>query len=410
MFDAFDFFSSAKRLTNEPWNGDVWEFSDPTGVYYETLEFAPAGYIANNDEPVDLPGQAWQTWVHKWLDRGNRITIENVIGGLVDTMEEWGANWCQRCEVLAVHSSATPDWVRQADPSQAIVPPGGGLLGNQGHYLRWAACADDSDMHGLLGDPPEPYLNVNAYCNPCPPLHYADYGGDCAPCPAGQVPRGAVCEPCPPGSVPTAENECSGCGPGEISYGGDCIPCPPGQGADHASNTCVDCPPDAVVDWATIPEACDEYVELVVVPDSTGAGGADACPGQFWVEVQNLGEAVARGSLGILASTEPFDNAITQQECVGAEAAVSWYTHNGAQWVLLANDYSPAGTWGEMCGEMGCAFTCSDFAAAAQLETTAITSAPGVIRVHANTQILGQPVNGNLSLTSDVWYPWCDLQ
>ena len=307
-FDAFDRSDSQSWGTNNPWNGDVWHEASPG-----QLVFATQPFIASDDEPVSLPGDAWQIWARKWVARGRTPNFVNVLGGLSDTMEDEGFDWCERCEVFALHHADTPAAARAPDPSITTT-----TLENR--VDRWEVCAADDALLDILGDPPEAHGAMTAECHACVPLRRLDTDpnsatvGRCVPCPAGEVPRGNTCEPCPEGTEPSLQNECTSCTDHQIWVGGECVDCWPGEIADRATNRCVRCPFDAVVDWA----AEDECSPMRTVPFAPDAAPGDLCPEEFWVEVKNLGGQALRAKVtgeatelgcGVLPATvEVYDN------------------------------------------------------------------------------------------------------
>jgi hypothetical protein len=211
-------------------------------------------------------------------------TLTDYFGGLSDAMAVRQFNWCDRCEVFAVHEHRPTNTmgVLTGDPSFYV--PRGGRTGFADHFDRWKICHASSKIETWLGSSaPEPFLNITSGCEACPLLHYSA-GGICEPCPAGSVPRGDHCEPCDGGTVPDPNtNLCAGCGRYEITQGNSCVACPVGQVADRATNTCVLCPPDLTIDLATF-ASCSSQT-FITPPVSSGT---DACPDQTWVDVINL--------------------------------------------------------------------------------------------------------------------------
>ncbi len=197
IYDAFDRADTTQRFTDEPGNGDVWM----TDLNTNLVEVSPAGYIANSDENVSLPGGAWRTWVARWLDRGAVANKANVIGGLVDTMADQGYNWCDRCELLALHDAATPASALggSEDPSGQPAPT------MAERSARWLACTQSADIKGWLGVPPAANLSMDASCSPCPLHNIANASGACQPCPSGAYAYDNQCVPCDHGVSATAE-------------------------------------------------------------------------------------------------------------------------------------------------------------------------------------------------------------
>ncbi|MCG8556654.1 MAG: hypothetical protein MJD61_15415, partial [Proteobacteria bacterium] len=143
IHDAFDRSDSSARSTNAPWNGDVWGVVlDPANPAVPLgLEFSAAPYIHVDDEPVGLPGRAWQDWIHHVLERGaggtTFLSREDFFGGLSDAMAQHGADWCQRCEVFSLHTHLT------AGQPNIIATPAD-------RVRRWEACLLGVDWDGPL--------------------------------------------------------------------------------------------------------------------------------------------------------------------------------------------------------------------------------------------------------------------
>src|SRR5438477_3671402 len=62
----------------------------------------------NHDENVNLAASAWRTWAKHWLEIGLTPDHHDVIGGLVQTMADNGATWCDRCQLVAQHHKDAP--------------------------------------------------------------------------------------------------------------------------------------------------------------------------------------------------------------------------------------------------------------------------------------------------------------
>jgi hypothetical protein len=140
--DAFDSSDTSLRNTNQYTSGDYWGpggTSCPNGSQCAT--FSSTGYFANDDEPVSLPGSAWSVWVDRFLDRSRGgdgafsleyvPTSDNLIGGLADTMKQFGASWCDACEVVAAHSPAVSSTGQMSFP--------GGTRTFNVRFERWKA-------------------------------------------------------------------------------------------------------------------------------------------------------------------------------------------------------------------------------------------------------------------------------
>jgi hypothetical protein len=292
IHDAFDRSDDSRRLTDQPWNGDVWQY----GVSGQ-LVLSASSYLAVDDEPASLSGVGWQFWVEKWLARGGSPNREDYFGGLSDAMAQQGNSWCDRCEVFAVHEFMMTDAAGNPVGAPSLYVPV--TFGD--HFSRWQLCAGEDGLSAILGDPPSAHLNLDASCTACGPLEFSD-AGTCTSCPASEVPRGDHCEPCPDGTVPDLTNECVECGPLEISTEGVCEQCPFGTAPDRSTNTCVECAADAVVDVSGAPSSC-EATALVTTTTTPEAG--DSCPWSYYVDVVNLDSVIAAGCSGVSIDVRP---------------------------------------------------------------------------------------------------------
>jgi hypothetical protein len=368
IHDFFDRSDSNNRLQNAPWNGDVWVRNATTG----TLEFSPVGYIANDDEPISLPGSAWRQWITRWLERGRVPNLGNVIGGLLDTARDNGASWCDICETVAPHFPLAKG-VLQADWDLSRMKDASGTRSVDVRFNRWRGCASDSAIRALTGTPPESELNLDASCTPCPPLHHLDVAtGNCSQCPTNQVPRGDHCDACPTGTVAMDNNSCSDCGANRISVGNQCVECPEGTVANKASNLCELCSADAFWAWQGEPLQCNPIV-LTIDPD---AFPQDNCPTQFWVRMIGLDDAVSRGANQIYFSGSPFlSDPLSQSQCQNRSIALElWEQDHSGKWTLSASD-SVSSTWVEDTdcqGGFGCFSRCEHRATIA-LDPSTIT-------------------------------------
>jgi hypothetical protein len=321
IHDAFDSSDSSRRLTS-PSNGDMWAWNSNM----TKLSFSPSGYLAVADEPAALSGVAWQSWVEKWLARGGSVDYDDYLGGLSDAMAAQGNNWCDRCEVFAVHESGNGDPATYVTSSFATL------------YGRWSSCMS-GPIRGYLGAPPETYLNVDASCVACAPHEFAD-GGVCTACAAGSVARGTTCLACDDGSVPDpTSNECVSCGPNEVSDNGVCVPCGFGKFADHTANACSICPADATLDVSTL-LACGPAIP------ATSQLPNDPCPEQFWVEVTHLEAAAPKGCEYLTVSAEPA-NTRTEAQCERRSVSMAVFDGNLSSLVNM----SAGGVWNEVISE-----------------------------------------------------------
>jgi hypothetical protein len=107
-------------------------------------------------------------------------------------------NWCQRCELFALHDKSTQNVDGSADIDAMATA--------QDRWDRWELCQKyEIDYFGET--PPEANLNLSPSCTPCGSGEFADTnnGGACTSCPTGEVPRGDHCEKRLPGVSPGAE-------------------------------------------------------------------------------------------------------------------------------------------------------------------------------------------------------------
>jgi hypothetical protein len=188
IYDAFDTPTSAQRFTLAPSNGDIW-----VGAL-GGLQVGPGPYIANPDENVSLGGGQWRLWVRNWLERGNQANVDNVIGGLMDTIKDQGYNWCDRCDILALHDQATPLAARSDVNAPTM----------EERFARWQSCVGSPRSLSWLGPPPNQYLNMNLQCVVCPLHQFANLAGVCIPCPANSIARGDHCDSCGPDDQPSS--------------------------------------------------------------------------------------------------------------------------------------------------------------------------------------------------------------
>lgn len=314
------------------------------------LQPAVNGFIANDDEPVALPGSAWTEWIARFLDRSDEPnpdtfpfeyapTSDAMIGALADVMVAH-SNWCDACEVVAMHSPVVSANARMSlDPQQGA--------GNSGprtfalRHERFQACQADDELRGFVGAPPREDLHIDTECNACQPLEFARLStGQCTPCPTGSVPlpfgqtvpdpalgapgTDGQCLICPNGTVPSSSNTCIGCQPEEIVVNGVCTACPLGHTASADQTQCVACSVDVTVDWTPIDELLCKQVSVVDFVSPPG----DTCPDQLVSQVSNIldepsgvfvGASVGNGDC---PSTEvevaAFDPAALQTSMVGA--------------------------------------------------------------------------------------------
>lgn len=342
IHDAFDRNNSNARGTLAPWNGDVWS---GTLSLMGPLAFSPTGYLAFDDEDISLPGPLWFNWVKHYTNQSG-AGVQQMMRGLSLAMEDGGVDWCNRCDLFALHEGGT------VGVGNAINPTADRPATPSDRWQRWQQCAGNGRLTDILGDPPEPWLNLDNSCQPCPNWQFAQ-NGSCSACAPGEIARGDHCEACPPGSIPGPSNQCLGCASNEISVGGDCVPCRQGEGADHATNTCVECPADVVIDWNDVPT--DDCVDSAEFPLPIDYGSisppGDVCPGELWYEIRHLDELLARGGTSARFFVEPVAIVYPEDEfsCTTRQHQLEQYRFSDsatALWQLVENR-QVNGVWDE---------------------------------------------------------------
>jgi hypothetical protein len=156
-FDGVTYFTAF----DDPTNANSWVMSAP-GVSLAPLP----GAASSSEELVQLAGNSYLPWISHMFGRDHLLTENSVFGGLADTMFDQQFNWCEVCEVFALHTVDTT--VVGAAP-----PP---------------VCPQ-----AWVGLPPSVSVNGTTMPMAC------TFQG---PCPTGTMPNAQthVCEPnCPPG-------------------------------------------------------------------------------------------------------------------------------------------------------------------------------------------------------------------
>lgn len=367
--DAFDTHDGATRGTLHPGNSDYWfepggcappivnaanqlECATPgciletrmTVVSVSPLDLDPLGrcvrpmiaasssFIANDDERVNLPGSAWREWVNRYLDRSRGSlsdkpleyapTARAVIGGLADVMKAHH-NWCDACEVVAMHSGAVSSSARMSmDP--VFTPVQNGPRTFQLQFERYKACVTDGQLQDFMGPAPDAALNLDSSCEACPPLHFVDLQtGACTACPTGQVPipmggtdNGLRCRACNVGEVTGPDNSCHPCADNELALGQTCVACPVHQVANADHTVCIGCPVDETVDWAPI--GAKECRRATSIDFNPNVDTSDICPDVHVVKLENLdAEATSGitwsfgGASGVLPNCEQLQGSVT---------------------------------------------------------------------------------------------------
>lgn len=381
-FDAFDRVDSSAWATNAPANGDYWK------LYSNDVGPAQSPFIANDDEPVSLPGSALKTWVEYWMRvYGRTPTKQNVLKGLIRTIWDDSPNhsWCDVCEVFAPHYVTTPEPARMANPVglTRTVPI---------RVQRWLACMQDGEMSSLMGPAPEKYGNLDGACKRCAPLQHADGNGACAACPEGTVPRGLSCDPCPLGSIAGQDNECHACGESQISVGNTCVTCPDAEGADKVTNTCKPCPIDATV---AVPcqelPGCGGYS---AIPFNYTGAASDVCPEQFWLEV--TGFATCKSDQVYVEIERPDADGAN---CSNAEGSLAVYGP-GVPGTLLGQGAGQFVYRNASCPGDG--KFCLPDACASPTVGTIMTAGATTLWIRASATLAGSPVSGQVTIRSPI--------
>lgn len=288
---AYDVFE-----TVGPGNGDVWITNGTVLVPNFTPYLPPNGV---DDDQVGLEPFRIRNWIRNWAQRG--ADDDDYMPALADTMAEANVNWCDMCDVFALHS---PE------------PGGGGGSTPADRAVRFNLCTTDPDISGWLSDVPAPPLpRVDATtCESCVPGSIS-VGGVCEPCTGNDVQVGNACVTCPGGTLANPQHtECLACAADEIIMGGACAACPFGQGANADHTTCMACPVDDTLDYSLVtgdPCLVEDLAALTPSP-------ADTCPELFVVDIVNLNPPTGElarvwltPAMGVLGSVCPTSLART---------------------------------------------------------------------------------------------------
>jgi hypothetical protein len=232
--DAFDGHDS---MTPVPGDADGWtgvaplqasptRYADSCGktpLPTPALPAPPPRSEATCDERVSLMGPHLRDWVGHWLSRGTVLSYTNFVGGLVDTMQDAGVDWCRRCELFAAHTTGLP-----GGPNLSLLPGAGGMRPPPRHY--WDMCTaptpPGSTIARWIGPPPDPHLALNGPdCTPCLPHHFSPLPADPAALPTG------ACVPCTFPGTNTVD-------PNAIAVRNTCQTCANGSTRAAAENRC----------------------------------------------------------------------------------------------------------------------------------------------------------------------------
>lgn len=183
--DLFDGHNARGQFL--PGDGDVWQPIPMTMP--ASLEVSPTGFGDRDPhlERVHLDGTFLRDLAFH-LSRnlfdfgtGDTITHQRVFSAVNDTMADANTSWCDRCRVLALHSTNYSD-----------------TPGNNNVAALWSICANDPLLRQALGTSPDhPFRRLDAdTCTVCPPGTTSDANGVCQSC-NGQV-HGNSCDTCIP--------------------------------------------------------------------------------------------------------------------------------------------------------------------------------------------------------------------
>lgn len=303
--DGFD-HAGEWRGTSRPTNADSLALVDFSAGIEDMIFFGGSSvgrYQPDIDDDVELPGRAIREWL-EIASRDAEVGSGHLMqAALSEVMLDNGVNWCDRCEMFAMHESSF-------DSSSTPL-----------HQI-WEAC-QSGELLNIVGPAPGPDLRYTANCGICPANHWSDDNATCVPC--NELLRERVvgnhCEACPSGSIVNPEyEECFECGATQITVGNGCGNCPYPQRANRTTNTCETCPPDIVVDASTFEdgESCGPYLTQITLD----SGPADLCPDGFWLEIRNI-QALAEGQPNasrLELAAHSFSN-LEESLCVGDSAS-----------------------------------------------------------------------------------------
>lgn len=408
MHDVVDHRLDTARTDNRvPTNGDNWTLAPGSTVL---LTVSPTGYMRDRDDTVELPGTSVPDWWDYGLEgcRGDvgdpsevcHIDPVEMQRGIVKSMYDNNVTWCSACSLIMSHSNLPQ--ALSAATRQAI----------------WHACADTPEGQRILGPPPEPSLRLRrSDCSVCPTGSISTVFGTCSACRSNETVKDNKCVVCPTGSIINDNHECVPCGAKQVSSRNKCVDCEFFQTPDRSTNRCVDCSADMTLDWKTLGNMCPS--EHTLFPIFSAA--SDTCPDQFWVEVDNIDDALARATKSNV-TFDGFDVWVSEPAAVDANTCKSAFTTVSAilgkpgDWTSIGGKQGP-GVWTpESCQGAGCTpASC----------TTPIKVVPGseVVNGQKNMRLLGlaqqhnfttgqdTPAFGFLNVSAKIGrarYPQCD--
>jgi hypothetical protein len=188
--DVFDGHND--RFGSTPGDGDVWVHRP--GSINPPVSISPTSYGISDSsyERVALNGTDLTIFAGTLgqgmgpFGTGAGLKDSTFYGALNSTMSARGFNWCERCRVFGLHSTAVKNQVLGG-----TVTPGD----------LFQACSSDVLLSNVLGPNPISDGNFNwNSCLPCPAGQFSDANGNCTPCDLDRV-VGNRCVSCPPDQI-----------------------------------------------------------------------------------------------------------------------------------------------------------------------------------------------------------------
>lgn len=121
LHDAYDGWAIG---ANTPGHGRAWGRMDGGNnrltcgnATTATLVYTPTPVGDNGDEEIRLAGGQIRNLFRYWDGRSNRLTENSFLAALADTMRESNYNWCQQCQLFALHD---PDYSTLMTPEEML--------------------------------------------------------------------------------------------------------------------------------------------------------------------------------------------------------------------------------------------------------------------------------------------------
>jgi hypothetical protein len=281
-----DVFDGPDRFrTNHPIAG-LWHMGGGGLLEVTSEEYIPL----KDDEPVALKGSHLKQWLANWLATGPTLYLP----ALVQTMRDAGVDWCDICDVVALHEKDAPA-VESAS--------------REDRQARQQYCLTQA----WLGTPPEATGRFDALtCQRCAFNEVAPEGL-CVSCGSDAVIGENECVTCPDMTVPDhSKSECVECGSKAIwveTSPPSCMPCGIDRGASP-ENTCEVCAADGVV----VVDAND-CLGGDTFPPTTPPAEGDVCTDELWVEVRDPSALASVGG-GLAVEVWAHLTPATEEACV----------------------------------------------------------------------------------------------